>query len=71
MLKARIGRLPVVDPDAPTKLLGYLGRGEFILAYEKSHEEEHRREAWWFKPKKTKLTRGRKEEIIHNKAAKI
>jgi chloride channel protein, CIC family len=47
MLKARIGRLPVVDPDDPTKLIGYLGRGEFILAYEKSHEEEHGWEASW------------------------
>jgi CBS domain-containing protein len=28
-LRARIGRLPVVDPDDPTKLVGYLGRGEW------------------------------------------
>lgn len=34
MLRARIGRLPVVDPTDPTKLVGYLGRGEFILGYE-------------------------------------
>jgi chloride channel protein, CIC family len=47
MLRAKIGRLPVVDPEDPTKLLGYLGRGEFIAAYEKAHEEEHRREASW------------------------
>jgi CIC family chloride channel protein len=39
MLKARIGRLPVVDPTDPTKLVGYLGRGEFILRFEKSHQE--------------------------------
>ena len=44
MLKARIGRLPVVDPTDPTKLVGYLGRGEFILGFEKSHQEEHHRE---------------------------
>jgi CBS-domain-containing membrane protein len=44
MLSARIGRLPVVDPTDPTKLVGYLGRGEFILGYEKSHQEEHHRE---------------------------
>ena len=37
MLQARIGRLPVVDPTDPTKLVGYLGRGEFILGYEKAH----------------------------------
>jgi chloride channel protein, CIC family len=45
MLQARIGRLPVVDPTDPTKLVGYLGRGEFIMGYEKSHQEEHHRES--------------------------
>jgi chloride channel protein, CIC family len=44
MLQAKIGRLPVVDPTDPTKLVGYLGRGEFIMGYEKSHQEEHHRE---------------------------
>jgi hypothetical protein len=51
MLRAKIVRLPVVDPKEPTKLVGYLGRGEFITAYEKAHEEEHRREASWLRRK--------------------
>ncbi|MBV8097553.1 MAG: CBS domain-containing protein [Verrucomicrobia bacterium] len=60
MLSARIGRLPVVDPTDPTKLVGYLGRGEFILGYEKSHQEEHHRERSSLLQKAVKLALRRK-----------
>jgi len=65
MLGARIGRLPVVDPADPTKLVGYLGRGEFILGYEKSHQEEHQRERSSLLQKALKLALRRK---VANKA---
>ncbi|HEX6562981.1 MAG TPA: chloride channel protein [Chthoniobacterales bacterium] len=60
MLSARIGRLPVVDPTDPTKLVGYLGRGEFISGFEKSHQEEHHRERSSLLQKAVKLALGRK-----------
>lgn len=61
MLEAKIGQLPVVDPKDAGKLIGYLGRAEIILAYEKSHEEEHRREASWWLQKRLNLAAGRKD----------
>jgi CBS domain-containing protein len=60
MLSARIGHLPVVDPTDPTKLVGYLGRAEFISGYEKSHQEEHYRERSSLLYKAVKLTLRRK-----------
>jgi CIC family chloride channel protein len=60
MLRARIGRLPVVDPTDSTKSVGYLGRGEFILGYEKSHQEEHHRERSSLLQKTVKLALRRK-----------
>jgi H+/Cl- antiporter ClcA/predicted transcriptional regulator len=47
MLTHHIGRLPVVDPADPTKVVGYLGRSCVMSARLKHHEEEHRREAGW------------------------
>jgi H+/Cl- antiporter ClcA/CBS domain-containing protein len=44
MIGNDIGRLPVVAPDEPRKLLGYLGRSGVIAARMRSHEEEHVRE---------------------------
>ena len=32
MLRAKVGRLPVVDRDAPRSVLGYLGRAEILSA---------------------------------------
>ena len=62
MLSARIGRLPVVDPTDPTKLVGYLGRGEFILGYEKSHQEEHHRERASLLQRAVELVLSRKQK---------
>ncbi len=47
MLTNKVGRLPVVDPEDPSKLLGYLGRSCVMSASLRHHEEEHRRESGW------------------------
>ncbi len=49
MLKHDIGRLVVVDPEHPRRLVGYLGRPDVIRARLQRHEEEHRRESGWLK----------------------
>ena len=40
MLRRNIGRLPVVERDAPTCVIGYLGRSALLAARMKLHEEE-------------------------------
>ena len=40
MLDNDIGRLPVVDPAAPSHLLGYLGRAAILSARLRLHREE-------------------------------
>jgi CBS domain-containing protein len=44
MLKHNIGRLPVVDREAPRRLLGYLGRTAILSARHRWHEEEEVRQ---------------------------
>jgi H+/Cl- antiporter ClcA/CBS domain-containing protein len=44
MLKNDIGRLPVVDPKHPRRILGYLGRGNVMAARARHMEEEQVRE---------------------------
>ena len=44
MLQEDIGRLPVVDPAQPTRIVGYLGRAAILSARQRFHEEEHLRE---------------------------
>jgi H+/Cl- antiporter ClcA/CBS domain-containing protein len=44
MLQEDIGRLPVVDPANPTRIVGYLGRAAILSARQRFHEEEHVRE---------------------------
>jgi H+/Cl- antiporter ClcA/CBS domain-containing protein len=45
MLDRGVGRLPVVEPENPTNVLGYLGRAEVLTARSRLLEEEHVREA--------------------------
>ncbi|MEO8610885.1 MAG: chloride channel protein [Chloroflexota bacterium] len=48
MLQNEIGRLPVVDPDEPSKVVGYLSRASVMEAHFKTHREENEREpGWW------------------------
>jgi H+/Cl- antiporter ClcA/CBS domain-containing protein len=44
MLKADVGRLPVVEPDNPQRVVGYLGRAAILSARMRMHEEEHVRQ---------------------------
>ena len=44
MLSNEVGRLPVVDPDHPERVVGYLGRASIVSARQRQHEEEHHRE---------------------------
>ena len=49
MLRQGIGRLPVVDPQERTRILGYVGRSDVLEARLRAHEEEEQREkgGWW------------------------
>jgi CBS domain-containing protein len=44
MLRENIGRLPVVEAENPTRVVGYLGRAAILSARLRLHEEEHIRE---------------------------
>jgi CBS domain-containing protein len=44
MLQRNVGRLPVVDRERPTHVVGYLGRAAILSARMRLLEEEHRRE---------------------------
>jgi CIC family chloride channel protein len=44
MLKADVGRLPVVEPDNPLRVVGYLGRAAILSARMRMHEEEYVRQ---------------------------
>jgi len=47
MLRAEVGRLPVVSREDPGKLVGYLGRSQAMAARLRRLEEEHVREPGW------------------------
>ncbi|HLI64258.1 MAG TPA: chloride channel protein, partial [Terriglobales bacterium] len=47
MLRANIGRLPVVSRDDPTRIVGYLGRSEVMAARLRRLDEEYVREPGW------------------------
>ncbi|HEV2692785.1 MAG TPA: chloride channel protein [Verrucomicrobiae bacterium] len=59
MLDRDVGRLPVVERNHPTKIVGYLGRASILSARMKIHEEENVRQKGWasqhptLKPKHT------------------
>jgi chloride channel protein, CIC family len=47
MLRHNIGRLPVVDPKNPRRVIGYLGRQGIMAARLRRMEDEHVRERGW------------------------
>jgi CIC family chloride channel protein len=49
MLRHDIGRLPVVDPENPNHVVGYLGRSGIMAARLRRIEEEYVREPGWIK----------------------
>ncbi len=51
MLHRNVGRLPVVDRRAPTKIVGYLGRPGIMAARLRRLEDEHVREPGWIQRK--------------------
>lgn len=49
MLRHNVGRLPVVDPQNPSKVVGYLGRSGIMAARARRLQEEFVREPGWLK----------------------
>ena len=47
MLRSHVGRMPVVDRQNPTQIVGYLGRSEIMAARMRRLDEEHVRENGW------------------------
>ncbi len=47
MLRKSIGRLPVVDREDPSRVLGYLGRPNIMAARLRRLDDEHLREPGW------------------------
>jgi len=47
MLRADLGRMPVVSREDPTVIVGYLGRSGVLAARLRRLEEEHVREPGW------------------------
>ncbi len=52
MLRAHVGRLPVVSREDPTRIVGYLGRSEVMAARMRRLDEEHVREPGWVQSRK-------------------
>jgi CIC family chloride channel protein len=44
MLNHKVGRLPVVERDNPSRAIGYLGRAAILSARIRLHEEENLRQ---------------------------
>jgi H+/Cl- antiporter ClcA/CBS domain-containing protein len=49
MLRANVGRMPVVSREDPRKVVGYLGRSGIMSARQRRLEEEHVREPGWMR----------------------
>lgn len=49
MLRANVGRMPVVSRDDPKRIVGYLGRSGIMSARLRRLEEEHVREPGWMR----------------------
>jgi CBS domain-containing protein len=54
MLRANVGRLPVVSRNAPSEPIGYLGRSGVMAARLRRLEEESVREPGWVRQRKQK-----------------
>src|SRR5581483_4445903 len=52
MVRADVGRLPVVDRSDSTKILGYLGRSGILAARLRQIDEEQVREPGWLIPRR-------------------
>jgi CBS domain-containing protein len=63
MIGHGVGRLPVVDPEHPAKLLGYLGRKGIAEAWENLREEDQVREAGWI-TSRARLLRSKVRRVL-------
>ena len=63
MIVHGVGRLPVVEREHPTKLLGYLGRKGIAEAWEDLREEDQVREAGWI-TSRTRLFRRKVRRVL-------
>ena len=63
MIGHGVGRLPVVDREHPTKLLGYLGRKGIAEAWESLREEDQVREAGWI-TSRARLLRSKVRRVL-------
>ncbi len=63
MIRHGVGRLPVVEREHPTRLLGYLGRKGIAEAWEELREEEQVREAGWISSR-TRLLRSKVRRVL-------
>jgi hypothetical protein len=52
MLRANVGRLPVVKRDDPKTVVGYLGRSGILAGRLRRLEEEQVLEPGWIKPRR-------------------
>ena len=59
MVQRDIGRLPVVTHDDPRKIVGYLSRGDVIVAHLKHATDESEVEAGWLQDRIQKTLSGR------------
>ncbi|MEO7986282.1 MAG: chloride channel protein [Gemmatimonadales bacterium] len=63
MIRNGVGRLPVVEREHPTRLLGYLGRKGIAMAWEELREEEQVRDAGWI-TSRTRLFRSKVRRVL-------
>ena len=63
MISHGVGRLPVVDREHPTKLLGYLGRKGIAEAWQDLRAEDQVREAGWI-TSRTRLFRSKVRRVL-------
>jgi CBS domain-containing protein len=63
MIGHGVGRLPVVEREHPTRLLGYLGRKGIADAWEDLREEDQVREAGWI-TSRTRLLRRKVSRVL-------
>jgi CBS domain-containing protein len=63
MIGHGVGRLPVVEREHPTKLLGYLGRKGIAEAWEDLREEDQVREAGWI-TSRARLLRSKVRRVL-------
>ena len=68
MIRNGVGRLPVVEREHPTRLLGYLGRKGIAMAWEELREEEQVRDAGWI-TSRTRLFRSKVRRVLSDTKA--